>query len=100
MLKKEVNAVARDVKVLMVDAQALLQTAATLTGEKAEEMHRQGMELLEAAVNQARDAHGYALATGKQMAGSADHYVKENPWRSIATSAGIGLLLGVILGRR
>ena len=98
MLEKNVNAVTRDVKVLVTDAQALMQAAATLTGDKAEEMHNQGVELLEAAVQKARETHATALAAGKKMAVSADHYVKENPWRSIATGAGIGLLLGVILG--
>ncbi|HEX7987707.1 MAG TPA: DUF883 domain-containing protein, partial [Duganella sp.] len=27
-------------------------------------------------------------------------YVKENPWRSIAAAAGVGLLIGVIIGRK
>jgi ElaB/YqjD/DUF883 family membrane-anchored ribosome-binding protein len=40
------------------------------------------------------------LAAGKKMAASTNHYVHENPWRAIATGAGVGLLLGVILGRR
>jgi len=34
------------------------------------------------------------------MAKSADVYVKENPWRSIAAAAGVGLLIGVIIGRK
>jgi ElaB/YqjD/DUF883 family membrane-anchored ribosome-binding protein len=34
------------------------------------------------------------------MAQSTDAYVKENPWRSIALAAGVGLLVGVILGRK
>jgi ElaB/YqjD/DUF883 family membrane-anchored ribosome-binding protein len=34
------------------------------------------------------------------MAASADTYVKENPWRTIAAAASVGLLVGVILGRK
>ena len=100
MLENNVNAVTRDVKLLVTDAQALLEAAATLTGDKAEEMRKQGIELLEAALLKAQETHAQALAAGKKAALSADHYVKENPWRSIATGAGVGLLLGVILGRR
>lgn len=100
MLEKNIQAVNRDVKVLVGDAQELLSAAASLTGEKAEELHRQGMELLDAAVMKARETHAQALAAGKDMASSTNDYVRENPWRSIATGAGIGLLLGVILGRR
>ena len=100
MLEKNINAVNRDVKILVSDAQELLQAAASLTGDKAEEMHRQGVLLLEAAMHKAQETHENALAAGKKMAVSANHYVKENPWRAIATGAGIGLLLGAIIGRR
>ena len=40
------------------------------------------------------------LFPGKQVATTTDTYVKENPWRSIAVAAGVGLLVGVILGRK
>jgi ElaB/YqjD/DUF883 family membrane-anchored ribosome-binding protein len=100
MLEKNINAVNRDVKILVNDAQELLEAAASLTGEKAEEMHHQGMLLMDAAMQKARDTHAHTLATGKKMATSTNHYVHENPWRAIATGAGVGLLLGVILGRR
>jgi len=100
MLEQNINAVTRDVKLLISDAQELIQAAASLTGDKAEEMHRQGVLLMEAALAQVQETHAVALANGRKMAQSADHYVKENPWRSIGTAAGIGLLLGVMLGRR
>ncbi|MET3109081.1 ElaB/YqjD/DUF883 family membrane-anchored ribosome-binding protein [Oxalobacteraceae bacterium GrIS 2.11] len=100
MLEKNFYAVNRDVKLLVSDAQELLVAAASLTGDKAEEMYQQGMVLMDAAINKAKESHANALSAGKEMAASTNHYVKENPWRSIATGAGIGLLLGVILGRR
>ena len=100
MLEKNIEAVNRDVKLLIADAQELILAAASLTGDKAAEMHRQGMILMDAAMAKAQETHAQAMVSGKKMAVSADHYVKENPWRSIATGAGVGLLLGVILGRR
>lgn len=100
MLEKNIDAVSRDVKLLISDAQELIQAAASLTGDKAEEMHRQGVMLLDAAVAQLQQTHAVALANSKKMALSADQYVKENPWRSIGTGAGLGLLLGVMLARR
>jgi len=100
MLEQNVNAVNQDIKVLVKDAQALMQAAGSLTGDKAEEMHSHGMRLLDTAMLKAQEAQINALAAGKKMVVSADGYVKENPWRSIATGAGVGLLLGVILGRR
>lgn len=89
-----------DVKTLVKDAQALLIAAAALTGEKAEEMRGRGMQLLDQALGKASQVQGQAIVKGKELAHSADVYVKDNPWRTIAAAAGVGLLLGVILGRR
>jgi ElaB/YqjD/DUF883 family membrane-anchored ribosome-binding protein len=95
-----VNAVSTDVKTLVKDAQALLTAAAALTGEKAEEMRARGMQLLDVALGKANEVKGTALVRGKELAHTADVYVKDNPWRTIAAAAGVGLLVGVILGRK
>ena len=89
-----------DVKTLVKDAQALLTAAAALTGEKAEEMRARGMQLLDQALGKASQVQGQAIVKGKELAHSADVYVKDNPWRTIAAAAGVGLLVGVILGRK
>lgn len=89
-----------DVKTLVRDAQSLLAAAATLTGEKAEELRGRGMEMLDAAMGKASQVQGQAMVKGKEMAHTADVYVKDNPWRTIAAAAGVGLLVGVILGRK
>ena len=51
---------------------------------------------------QARCAELYAGAKGKVIAGakSTDEAIRENPYQSIAIAAGIGLVAGVLLGRR
>ena len=100
MLESNLKVVNNDVKTLVTDAQALFKAAAALTGEKAEEVRNRGMRLLDTALVKAQDAQASAVVAGKEMANSADDYVKENPWRAIATAAGVGLLVGVILGRK
>jgi ElaB/YqjD/DUF883 family membrane-anchored ribosome-binding protein len=89
-----------DVKTLVKDAQALLNAAAALTGEKAEELRGRGMQLLDVALGKASQVQGQALVKSKELAHTADVYVKDNPWRTIAAAAGVGLLVGVILGRK
>ncbi len=89
-----------DVKTLVKDAQTLLTAAAALTGEKADELRGRGMALLDTAMGKASQVQGQALVKGKELAQSADVYVKDNPWRTIAAAASVGLLLGVILGRK
>jgi ElaB/YqjD/DUF883 family membrane-anchored ribosome-binding protein len=99
-LNGNMNAVGTDVKTLVKDAQTLLTAAAALTGEKAEEMRGRGMQMLDVALGKASHVQGQAVVKGKELAHTADVYVKDNPWRTIAAAAGAGLLLGVILGRK
>ena len=100
MLESNINAVNNDVNTLVKDAQALFQAAAALTGDKADEVRNRAMRMLDTALVLGREVQASALASGKEMAASADDYVKENPWRAIAAMAGVGLLAGLILGRK
>jgi ElaB/YqjD/DUF883 family membrane-anchored ribosome-binding protein len=88
------------VKDLVKDAQALLSAAASLTGGKADELRERGMDLLDVALGKAGKYQDQALDKGKELAKTADVYVKDNPWRTVAAAAGVGLLLGVLLGRK
>jgi ElaB/YqjD/DUF883 family membrane-anchored ribosome-binding protein len=89
-----------DVKALVKDAQGLLSAAAALTGDKADEMRARGMEMLDRALGKASQYQGQALVKGKELAHEADVYVKDNPWRTIVAAASVGLLVGVLLGRK
>jgi ElaB/YqjD/DUF883 family membrane-anchored ribosome-binding protein len=89
-----------DVKALVRDAQSLLTAAAALTGTKADELRERGMDLLDTALGKAGKYQDQAIVKGKELARSTDVYVKDNPWRTVAAAAGIGLLLGVLLGRK
>jgi ElaB/YqjD/DUF883 family membrane-anchored ribosome-binding protein len=63
-------------------------------------MRGKGMQMLDSALGKAHDIQDIALARGKEMAQASDAYVRDNPWKTVAMAAGIGVLLGVILGRR
>ena len=89
-----------DMKSLVRDAQSLLSAAASLTGNKADELRERGMELLDQALGKAGKYQDQAMVKGRELARTADVYVKDNPWRTVAVAAGVGLLLGVILGRK
>ncbi len=99
-LNGAMNSTQSDVKSLVKDAQSLLQAAASLTGEKAEDLRQRGMQMLDVALGKASQVQDQALVKGKELAQSADVYVKDNPWRTVAAAAGVGLLVGVILGRK
>jgi len=90
---------ATDMRSLIEDAKTLLSAAAHLTGDKADEMRGKGMQMLDTAMGKGRDYQDIALAKSKELAQAGDAYVKDNPWKTVAVAAGVGLLLGVILGR-
>lgn len=89
-----------DMKALVRDAQSMLSAAAALTGDKAEELRSRGMELLDRAMGRASHYQGQAMERGRELAHEADVYVKDNPYRTLAVAAGIGVLLGVLLSRK
>jgi ElaB/YqjD/DUF883 family membrane-anchored ribosome-binding protein len=100
MMQSNVNVSNNDIKNLIKDAQSLLDSATALTGDKAEEVRSRAMRLLDTVVSKVQDTQTCTLVAGKEMAVSADDYVKENPWSMVATAAGAGFLMGVILMRK
>lgn len=104
MLESNLKAVNNDVRVLLKDSQELFQAAAALTGDKAEEVRDKAMLLLDTALSTARatalEAKAEAVFAGKKMVGSAEEYITENPWCTIAVAAGAGFFLGLVLARK
>jgi ElaB/YqjD/DUF883 family membrane-anchored ribosome-binding protein len=89
-----------DMKALVKDAQSLLTAATSLTGAKADELRTRGMEMLDRAMGKASQYQGQAVIKSKELAETADVYVKDNPWRTVAAAASLGLLVGILLGRK
>ncbi|MFT5588493.1 MAG: ElaB/YqjD/DUF883 family membrane-anchored ribosome-binding protein [Bradyrhizobium sp.] len=100
MLTSHLRTGRTDMKTLVQDAQDLFREATSATGVKAEELRGRGMELLETAKVRAHDAQIAAVETGKEIATTADDYVHENPWRAVAVSATVGLLVGLLIARK
>jgi ElaB/YqjD/DUF883 family membrane-anchored ribosome-binding protein len=100
MLASNVKTVRNDMSTLLRDAQDLFREATAATGEKADELRQKGISLLETATVKGQELQAAAIATGKEVAQSADDFVQENPWKSVAIAAGVGLLVGVLIARK
>jgi ElaB/YqjD/DUF883 family membrane-anchored ribosome-binding protein len=87
----------KELKSLISDAQDMFNSATSASADKASALRAEGMRMLENALSTARDMQSSALETGKEIASSADDYVRENPWTTIAISAGVALLLGAVI---
>jgi ElaB/YqjD/DUF883 family membrane-anchored ribosome-binding protein len=100
MLETELNNINSDIKILLNDARVLFNSAASLSGDKAQEVRERGQRLLDAALLKTQEYQAHAVDAGKEIANRTDEYVKQNPWRTVAIGAGVGLLIGVLLGRK
>jgi len=89
-----------DLKELSTDAEAMLQATAGQTGEKMGELRRR----LSSALDSAKTT--YHRLEEKTIAGAkvADKTIREHPYESIGVAAGVafglGLLIGVLAGRK
>jgi ElaB/YqjD/DUF883 family membrane-anchored ribosome-binding protein len=99
-LNSDMHDASTDMKALVHDAQALLAASASLTGEKAEELRERGMALLDRALGKAGKYQDQAIVKGKELAHTADVYVKDNPWRTVVAAAGVGVLVGMLISRQ
>ena len=89
-----------DVNKTLSGAEDMLTQAANATGEKAAELRARALEQLKALQARLRDAHTAALEKSKAAAHATDDFVHENPWRSILAAASLGVVVGLLIGRR
>lgn len=89
-----------DFNVVVADAEALLKATANQGGEKLAEVRARTEESLRAVKTRLAEAQDALLAKTKEAARVTDEYVHEKPWNAIGVAAGLGLLIGFLMGRR
>jgi len=89
-----------DIKAVITDAEEILKATADQTGEKIAGLRARVQERLHAARVRLTDAEAVLVAKTRAAAQATDVYVHENPWRAVGVAAGVGFLVGFILGRR
>jgi ElaB/YqjD/DUF883 family membrane-anchored ribosome-binding protein len=89
-----------DMKVVVADAEDLLRATASQAGEKVTELRGKIQDHLATARASLADAQVAVVDRAKQAGRVADDYVQANPWRSVGVAAGVGLLVGLLIGRR
>jgi len=89
-----------DMRVVVADAEEILRATAGVAGEKMADLRERVGERLRDAKLRIADAEAALLDKTKAAARATDDYVNENPWQAVGIAAGVGLLLGIIIGRR
>lgn len=88
-----------DLKTVIQDAESWLRNS-SLTGEDLKAAKEKFERTIAGAKADLVHYQEVVLEKTKEAAKATDEYVHENPWRSIAIGAGVGLLLGVAISRR
>ena len=93
-----------ELRALMLTAEDVLEHTAGQVGEAATEAHVRLASALERIKARVSAAESSLLGAARQKAASADLYVHKHPWQTVgvgaAVAAGVGLLIGMLIGRR
>ena len=89
-----------DLQRVITDAEDLLQATASETESKVVEMRERIRDNLRAAKHRLHDIEANLTERTKEAARVTDEYVHDHPWQAIATAAGVGVLIGLLIGRR
>jgi len=89
-----------DFKVVVADTEELLRATAGQAGEKVSEIRARAQDHISNAKLKLAEAEAAIIDKAKEVGRVADDYVHENPWGSVGIAAGVGFLIGLLVGRR
>ena len=89
-----------DLQRVITDAEELLLATAGQTESKVVEMRERIRENLTAARHKLHDIEDTIKVKTKEMARATDDYVHDHPWKAVGAAAGVGLIIGLLIGRR
>jgi ElaB/YqjD/DUF883 family membrane-anchored ribosome-binding protein len=89
-----------DLRALVSGAEDLLKVTAANAGAEYAAAKQKLERNLVSARDQLDHMEHVALLKAKHAARATDNYVHENPWQSIGVGAALGLVIGVLIGRR
>ena len=90
----------QDLRVVVTDAEELLRATASQAGEKVAAVRERVQDSLHRAKIKLAEAEDILIDRGKQAARVTDEYVHDNPWKAVGIAAGIGFVIGLLIGRR
>ena len=101
---KNNQATAHTPKELLAELQTLVAEAEKMMGDSLAEHSEDAISALRSRVGAAQERFDdiYEGAKKKVVAGAkyTDTTIRENPYQALAIALGVGLLVGVLLGRR
>jgi ElaB/YqjD/DUF883 family membrane-anchored ribosome-binding protein len=89
-----------DLKILAADAEELVRATAAQTGDRIAEARGKIQQSVAELKPRLVQAQAVLTENARAAANSADAIVRDKPWAAVGVAAGVGLLLGLLIGRR
>ncbi len=89
-----------DIKSVISEAEDMLGATADQTGEKIVNLRVRIETRLRDARRRLSEAEELLVEKTKAAAHATDDYVHDSPWIAVGVAAGVGVLVGLMIGRR
>ncbi len=89
-----------DVKVLVKDTEALVKATASQAGEKIAELRKRAEDAVANLQPQLAKIESKVVETAKHTATTTNNYVHDRPWSAVGIAGCLGLVIGLLIGRR
>ena len=85
---------------VVTDAEALIKASAADGGADLAEVRARAEASLAQVKTRLGEAQANLRASGQEAITATHAYIQENPWSALSVAAGIGVLIGLLSGRR
>jgi ElaB/YqjD/DUF883 family membrane-anchored ribosome-binding protein len=89
-----------DFNMVVADAEALLKATARHGGEELADVRAKAEQSIKAVKASMAAAPTALLVKSREAAKATDGFVHENPWEAVGAAAGVGLVIGLLMGHR
>jgi ElaB/YqjD/DUF883 family membrane-anchored ribosome-binding protein len=90
----------KDLRAVVVDTEDLLKATAGQTGERIEKVRARAEESLRTARTRVQAASQDVQDAAQDAMREVDSQVRANPWTAVGVAAAVGLVLGMLIGRK
>jgi ElaB/YqjD/DUF883 family membrane-anchored ribosome-binding protein len=89
-----------DLKIVVADADELVKMTAGQVGRDAGDVAIRMQNQMNRVKDGMTHMQEVAVTKAKALGQSTDGYVHENPWKAIGIAGGLGVVIGLLAGRR
>jgi ElaB/YqjD/DUF883 family membrane-anchored ribosome-binding protein len=89
-----------DLQAVVRDTENLLKATAGDASERAAKARVHAEESLHRARARMQEMEQHVAARAREAAQKTNEYVHDNPWPSMGVAAGVGFVIGLLIGRR